>query len=263
MKYVTVREYLRGLISDGLPVGSSIPSERSLCERFGVSRMTVRQAVDALVVEGALERVQGRGTFVAQPKVDLQLRLTPFEEEMRRRGKEPETRVLRAERVRPPADVAEALERTSVEEVYYLHRIRLADGRPMALEETWVPTILAPDLFDEGPPPNVFRALSERGLAPSWGEDTIEAVTVGPAEAEMLAVRPGAPGLRIARRTFSDDVAVEYSRSIYRGDRYSLWVPVSAPSPTLLPPHRQPGRRGTPEAAGTRATLAATQGGVI
>lgn len=262
MKYVTVREHLRELIADGLPVGAPIPSERELCEQFGVSRMTVRQAVDALVVEGALERVQGRGTFVAQPKVDLQLRLTPFEEEMRRRGMEPGTTVLRAERTQPPADVAAALERTPAEEVYHLLRIRLADGTPMALEETWVPAILAPDLLAQGPPPDVFGALTARGLAPSWGEDTIEAVRIGPAEADMLDVRPGAPGLRIGRRTFSGDVAVEYTRSLYRGDRYSLWVPVSAPSPALVPPHRRATRRGTPATPDPRATLAATRGGV-
>src|SRR5690606_27176385 len=84
------------LIADELGVGEPIPSERELCAQFGVSRMTVRQAVDALVVEGLLERVQGRGTFVAQPKVDLQLRLTSFPEEMRRRGMEPDLRVLAA-----------------------------------------------------------------------------------------------------------------------------------------------------------------------
>ena len=85
-KYVVVREHLLALIDQGLKPGAPMPSERELCELFGVSRMTVRQAVDTLVVDGVLKRHQGKGTFVASPKVDLQLRLTSFTEEMQRRG---------------------------------------------------------------------------------------------------------------------------------------------------------------------------------
>ena len=88
-KYVVVREHLLALIAQGLEPGAPMPSERELCELFGVSRMTVRQAVDTLVVDGVLKRHQGKGTFVASPKVDLQLRLTSFTEEMRRRGMTP------------------------------------------------------------------------------------------------------------------------------------------------------------------------------
>jgi GntR family transcriptional regulator len=234
MKYVTVRDYLRDLIADGLPVGASIPSERELCERFGVSRMTVRQAVDALVVEGALERVQGRGTFVAQPKVDLQPRLTGFDEEMRRRGLTPGSVVLEASRAAAPPDVAAALERTAEEEVFHVRRIRLADGSPMALEESWTPVALVPGLVEA--PTDVLSELRAHGLEPSWGEDTIEAVTVGAADAALLDVEAGAAGLRISRRTFSGDAAVDLTRSLYRGDRYSVWVPVTAPRPALVPP---------------------------
>ena len=86
-KYLRVREYLLGLIAQGLEPGAPLPSERELCETFSVSRMTVRQAIDTLIVDGVLERHQGRGTFVAPPKLDLQPRLTSFSEEMRRRGK--------------------------------------------------------------------------------------------------------------------------------------------------------------------------------
>ena len=81
-----MREHLLALIAQGLKPGAPMPSERELCELFGVSRMTVRQAVDTLVVDGVFKRHQGKGTFVASPKVDLQLRLTSFTEEMQRRG---------------------------------------------------------------------------------------------------------------------------------------------------------------------------------
>ena len=75
-KYVVVRDHLLALVAQGLAPGTPVPSERELCESFGVSRMTVRQAIDTLVVDGVLERQQGRGTFVAPPKLDLQVRLT-------------------------------------------------------------------------------------------------------------------------------------------------------------------------------------------
>lgn len=260
-KHVVVREYLRGLVDDELGPGDRIPSERDLCQRFGVSRMTVRQAVDALVVDGVLDRVQGRGTFVAQHKVDMQLRLTAFDDEMRRRGMEPSSRVLRAATMPAPRDVAAALELEPGAEVVYLRRVRLADGAPMALEENWCPRALLPGTsanaftgtpatglagttvdgaqsdgsLDE-PPPSVFAALTAAGYPPSWGEDTIEAVSLSPAEAQLLGTRPGAAAMRITRRTFSVDVPVDFSRALYRGDRYALWAPVSPPRPTLVPP---------------------------
>ncbi|WP_413450839.1 GntR family transcriptional regulator [Georgenia phoenicis] len=250
MKYLTVRDHLRGLIDDGLGVGQAIPSERELCEQFGVSRMTVRQAVDALVVEGLLERVQGRGTFVAQPKVDLQLRLVSFPEEMRRRGMEPSLRVLAAERVAAPPHVADALDLPPEAEVHYLRRLRLADGLPMAVEENWLPATLVPDLLDEEPAPSVYDALTARGLGPTWGEDVIEAVLLESEVAGHLDLPAATAGLQIRRRTFSGDLAVDYATSIYRADRYSLWVPVSAPGPTLVPSRR----RLEPTAAGHHPT---------
>src|SRR3712207_2800462 len=87
-KHVQVREYVRGLVQGAEP-GSAAPSERELVQRFGVARMTVRQALDALVAEGLLERVPGRGTFVSRLKIDTQNRLLSFSEEMARRGMKP------------------------------------------------------------------------------------------------------------------------------------------------------------------------------
>lgn len=236
MKYLKVRDHLRRLIADGLAVGSAIPSERELCEEFGVARMTVRQAVDALVVEGLVERVQGRGSFVARPKVDLQLRITGFAEEMRSRGMTPALRVLAAEQRQAPPEVAAELKLDDGERAHYLRRLRFADGIPMSLEESWVPVRLAPDLLDPEPPESLYEDYVARGLAPSWGEDSIEAVNIPEAEAELLGVPSGAAGLFVTRRAFAGDVILEYCRSTYRGDRYVMWVPVSAPGPKLSPP---------------------------
>ncbi|WP_227424778.1 GntR family transcriptional regulator [Pengzhenrongella sicca] len=235
LKYVRVRDYLRSLVTHELAVGDAIPSERLLCERFGVSRMTVRQAVDALVVEGLLAREQGRGTFVAPTKLDLEVRLASFGEEMRRRGMEPSSKVLAAEQVAASSDIADALDLLPGEQVFYLHRVRYADGEPMAIEQTWVPCGLAPGLFDDGAPPSVYGELRRRGLEPDWGEDTVAATEVDAQDAELLGLRAGKAVLRLSRRTFAGEVACVYSRSSYRADRYVLWVPLRAPRPALTP----------------------------
>ena len=235
LKHMRVRDYLRSLVTHELAVGDAIPSERLLCERFGVSRMTVRQAVDALVVEGLLEREQGRGTFVAPTKLDLEVRLSSFGEEMRRRGMEPSSKVLVAEEVPASSDIADALELLPGELVFYLHRVRYADGEPMAIEQTWLPSRLAPGLFEGGAPDSIYGELRRRGLEPDWGEDTVAAAEVDAQDAELLGLRTGRAVLRLTRHTFAGEIACTYSRSSYRADRYVLWVPLRAPRRVMTP----------------------------
>lgn len=231
-KYLRVREYLLGLIAQGLEPGAPLPSERELCETFSVSRMTVRQAIDTLIVDGVLERHQGRGTFVAPPKLDLQPRLTSFSEEMRRRGMTPGVVVLTMETAPAPPVVAQALEAEPAAPTHHLHRLLTADSIPMAIEENWIPAHLLPALLEPGPPASVYSSLTAAGFDPQWGEDVIAGHVVTREEATLLGVTVGAPALDITRRTFHEHHVVDYSRSLYRADRYTLWVPVSAPQPT-------------------------------
>lgn len=239
LKYLQVRDYLRTLATRELEAGDPLPSERELCERFDVSRMTVRQAVDALVVEGLLERVHGRGMFVARPKVDLQVRLTSFTEEMLRRGKTPSVRHLHTERTPADARIAAALEIQPGETVVHLHQLRLADGEPMSVQHSWLSDALVPGLLDGSPPESLYAALDARGLLPAWGEDTVEAGEADTDVATALGVEPGRAVLRIARRAFAGDLAVEFSESVYRADRYTLWVPLARPKPSVVPRHRR------------------------
>ena len=260
LKYVRVRDYLRSLVTHELAVGEAIPSERLLCERFGVSRMTVRQAVDALVVEGLLAREQGRGTFVAPTKMDLEVRLASFGEDMRRRGMVPSSRVLAAREVAATPDIADALDLLPGEQVFYLHRVRFADGEPIAIEQSWLPSRLMPGLFDDGPPASIYGELRRRGLDPEWGEDTVAATEVDAKDGELLGLGAGKAVLRLSRRTFAGQIACVYSRSSYRADRYVLWVPLRVPKRALTP--RSNGNR--PPAGGQKtgtgpATLRAAQ----
>ena len=239
-KYVIVRNHLLDLVRNGLANGSPVPSERELCEQFEVSRMTVRQAIDTLVVDGVLERHQGKGTFVAPPKLDLQVRLTSFTQEMRRRGMEPGVVMLQAETIASDETVAEALELEAGAEVHHLRRLLTANAIPMAIEENWIPAALLPDLLRTSPNFSVYAELTQAGMAPEWGEDMIEAHAATAQEAALLSVQEGAPTLDITRRTFHEHCAIDYSRTLFRADRYTLWVPVAAPKPAFRPSRPRP-----------------------
>lgn len=251
-KYLVVRDHLAALVAQELRVGDAIPSERALSQQFGLSRMTVRQAVDALVTEGVLVREQGRGTFVAPQRMDFEMRLTTFGEEMRRRGMEPATTVLAAQVVAATPDVASALEIGPRQKVHFLYRVRSADHAPICIEQVWVPVAIAPDLFAAGPPASMYEALRERGHAPAWGEDTLSAGDATDTEASLLGIGAARAVLRAERRTYSADGAIMFSRACYRADRYSVWVPLRAPRPALVP-RRRAAASGTGAAGGAAA----------
>ncbi len=143
-KYFQLREILLDLIeSDELPIGAAIPSERDLCQRYGLSRMTVRQAVDHLVSEGRLHRSPA-STFVARPKIELALQLTSFTDDMRARGMEPGSRDLDRRVVRASAHLARQLGIQPGDAVHFIERLRTADGEPLSIERAHIPVALAP-----------------------------------------------------------------------------------------------------------------------
>jgi GntR family transcriptional regulator len=227
LKHVAVREYVRDLLLGAAP-GTAAPSERELVERFGVARMTVRQAIDALVSDGLLERVPGRGTFVAEPRSHVG-RPTSFTEDMIRRGLLPESQTLVARREKAGPGVARALEISTGDPVIHWQRLRRAGGVPMCLEDAFLSEALLPGFLQGGTPTSLYHALDRRGLRPTWAEDSIKADVAGDEEAELLGVAPGDPVLVIARRALAVGKAVEVSRSTYRADRFTAWVQFSEP----------------------------------
>jgi len=233
-KHVQVREYVRGLI-DGAEPGAPAPSERELVQQFGVARMTVRQALDALVAEGLLERIPGRGTFVARSLADTQARLASYTEEMARRGMKPDARTLLARHEQAGPGVARALEIEVGDRVVHWQRLRYADGQPMCIEDAYLADSIIPGFLDQPLPVSLYVELQRRDLLPTWGEDSIDADVAKADEAEALGIREGDSVLRIARRAFAGNLAVEVSRSTFRADRYTLWVPLTRPP---VPPRR-------------------------
>jgi len=222
-KHVQVREYVRALVEDAEP-GAPAPSERELVQHFGVARMTVRQALDALVSQGLLERVPGRGTFVAKTPGDDGAGLTGFTEEMHRRGMRPSSQTLLARLEAAGPGVARALEIHEGDRVVHWQRLRHADGVPMCLEDAYLADSIVPGFLDGPPPESLYAELRRRDLLPTWGEDSVDAGTCLPEEAELLGIEAGAPVLRVARRALAGRIAVEVSRTTYRADRFTLWI---------------------------------------
>ena len=244
-KYHQLQEILLDLVESELGVDAPIPSERDLADRFKLSRMTVRQAIDGLVVDGRLYRIQGRGTFVARQKTDLQIRLASFTEDMRSRGMRASSRVLAFERVPATPQLARDLEIPIGEPVLRLERLRVADGIPMSVERTHVPEKLVPGLLEAGMVDSLYATLEERyGLVLDWGEQTIEATTPDPADAKLLDIGPDVPVLWMRRYSYAGHQRVEYASSAYRSDRYQLRVPLDRPKKA----HRFP-RGGTAHSA--------------
>ena len=229
-KYWALKQHLLDLL-DALPPGSPIPTERALAGEFTVSRTTVRQALADLTAEGRLHRVQGKGTFAAEPKLAQRLQLSSYTEDMRKEGLKPSSKLLEIDELPVEADLAKLLGIRVGAKILRLRRLRLADSQPMALETTHLPLGrfrgLRKHVSAGG---SLYAVLREHyGVELERAEETIETALAGPHEAEMLGADVGMPMLLLSRHSFATDgKPVEFARAIYRGDRYKFVT-------TLLP----------------------------
>ncbi|MEA4882337.1 MAG: GntR family transcriptional regulator [Clostridia bacterium] len=233
--YCQIYDALRERIENGayLP-GNQIPTEAELSRNFAVSSITVKQAVKKLVSEGALYRIQGKGTFVCQPKVNRKLnRLISFNDEMLQKGMAPSTTVLEIDVVPARRMVAEALGIREGDEVTLIRRLRIADGGALAVQTSYVPLALAPTLAEKGDmlEGSLYRILAEDfELCPFRGKESYCAVSVSEPEAGILDVPEGSPAFAVKRLAYlPDNRPVEYVESILRGDKYVLDVELQAP----------------------------------
>ncbi|MCZ2258532.1 GntR family transcriptional regulator [Sporosarcina sp. G11-34] len=224
--YVQIEEYLKHRIVNGeYSKGQAIPSERELTDLFGVSRMTVRQSITNLVNEGLLYRERGRGTFVSSPKVEQTLSgLTSFTEDMIARGMAPSNKLLSFERQLPTIEIAQGLQLTEGDEVFSVKRIRYADDMPMAIERTYIPVKLVPEL-DQDAFGGSFYVFIEKSSEQKISHATqqMEAVLVKKEDAELLQMKVPAPVLIIERKSYlTNGLPFEIVLSTYRADRYKF-----------------------------------------
>lgn len=222
-KHVQLREILEAAARDDLPAHAPVGSERELMARYGVSRATVREAIGQLVSDGVLYRVHGKGTFVAAARVDSQLHLASFTDEMRRRGLEPTTEVLELALTTPPRRAAVELGLDADERVWRLERTRIAGGQPMALELGWYPERLLPGLDDHDLTRSVYTLFATTyDLVVDSAQQSVWAESADARKAHLLAVPAGAPLLAFRRTSSAGRVPVEHNLSWYRGDRYQV-----------------------------------------
>lgn len=238
-KYYRLKHHLLEM-AQAHPPGSPVPPERVLATEFDTSRTTVRQALQELVIEGRLERIQGKGTFIAKPKVAQTLQLTSYTEDMRAHGLEPASRLLDIAEVEADVDLAGRLSIAPGEQVIRVERLRTANDEPMAIETTHLSMRRFPDLRRrlESDRANETTASLYAVLADVYdirladGEETIETALATPREAALLDTDVGLPMLLLSRH--SRDAAgepVEWVKSVYRGDRYKFVARLRRPGP--------------------------------
>lgn len=231
-KHVQLRSLLADLSATELAPDVAIPSERELMERYAVSRATVRRAIESLIAEGVLRRVQGKGTFVARPRVESHLHLASFTQDMRRRGKTPSTRVVRVESDVPPAEVTRFFGLAEGEPAWRVERVRLAEGEPMAYEAGWYSAELAPDLDRHDLTQSLYALFAaEYGLAVDSADQRVWAESADRALARHLEVRVGAPLLAFERASRAAGRPLERVVSHYRGDRYQIHISLDSAMP--------------------------------
>jgi GntR family transcriptional regulator len=223
--YIQLKEILKGYIENGdWKSGSQIPSEPELCTIFDISRTVVRQALKELTYEGLLVREKGRGTFVAEPKINEGLiqELTGFYQDMTGRGLRPVSHILKQQVVPASAKVANALRIPPGTQVIEIERLRFVNREPIVLVTTFLPYDRCPALLEADLRHRSLYEFIEQecGLYIDRGRRTIEAVPANEFEAQHLQVEKGSPLILLDSVSYlPDGTPIEYYRALHRGDR--------------------------------------------
>jgi GntR family transcriptional regulator len=218
--HISIRDDLRTRIDAGeWGPGERLPSETELAARYGVARMTIRQAVGALATEGNVVRRQGLGTFAADRPTRSAELLLSFTEEMRGQGHEVQTRLINAAVEQPPPAARTALLLGQSAAAVTVRRVRLVDGCPIVVQNSWLPYARFAGL-DANPllDGSLYAMLEARyGVRIVRAKQAFTAAAAGDTDASALDLKPDEPVLRIARTTYdSSNLVVEYAVSAMR-----------------------------------------------
>jgi DNA-binding GntR family transcriptional regulator len=222
--YFQVAQRLEELIESGeLPAGSRLANEIALADRLGLSRPTMRQAIQHLVDKGLLVRKRGVGTQVVHARVRRRVELSSLYDDLARAHRQPRTELLSFGRVAAPDDVTVALRLPPGTEVVAFERLRYAGDEPLALMRNYLPVGVADLTADKLAERSLYRLLREAGVQLRVADQTISARKATAGEARLLHEARGAPLLTMLRTAYDHaNRAVEYGNHLYRASRYSF-----------------------------------------
>ncbi|ATO44706.1 GntR family transcriptional regulator [Loigolactobacillus coryniformis] len=226
--YIQIHNSIKRDIEAGKwAVGDRIPSERELSVTFGVSRMTLRQAIQTLVDEGILERRVGAGTYVANQKVQEKMSgVTSFTDIMLAQGKKPSSKTVSYHVASPSLSEKEKLQLTEDAQVLRMERIRYADDVPISFEVATVPEELVREFSKPEITSSLYRTLERKaGLTLGGAQQTVTAQVASERIAELLDIKRGDPILRLRQISFlKSGEPFEYVRTQYVGSRFEFYL---------------------------------------
>jgi GntR family transcriptional regulator len=227
--YVQLKSQMIADIANGdFKPHDRLPSQRELGKQYGLSHMSVRRAINELISEGFIYTFPGKGLYVAEPKQEAEMGpLVSFTEDMKMRGMTASSRVLNTEIVGASTMLANMLQIVVGAPVAFLRRLRLADGEPMAIQVSYLPLALCPNLFGHDlAHESLFAILTDfYGLHLVDGQRSVEAVLATEEEAALLNLTLPAALVVSEQITYLVGGApIEFARSVYRGDRYRLRI---------------------------------------
>jgi DNA-binding GntR family transcriptional regulator len=232
--WIQAATLIRDQIDEGaLKAGARLPPERELCQQLGISRVTLRKALNHLVEAGVLNSSHGRGWYVVKTaqKREWPNTLESFSETAARMGLEPQSEVLRAQTAPAGFDEAESLSIVPGTDLFHLDRVRLLDGVPIALDQTQIAVSVLPEVVKgDFARQSLYRTLAEAGIEPVRADSTIEAREADAAEARHLRIPEGKPLLIMRQTSFDVTGRPLFSSTIkYVGERYRLRTSFSRP----------------------------------
>ena len=222
--YFQVAQAMEAAITSGkVPPGTQFDNELVLADRLGLSRPTMRRAMEQLVDKGLIVRRRGVGTRVVQPKVRRSLELTSLYDDLARDGQAPTTRVLSLSVIPAPDIIAGALKLPTGASVLCIQRLRFAGDRPIAKMTNYVPDGLISPSVEQLEASGLYRLLRTAGVTMHSASQNIGARTATVLEARLLEERKGAALLTMTRTAYDDHgVVVEYGTHVYAASRYTF-----------------------------------------
>ena len=226
--YFQVTAQLEAAIDAGdLAPGDRLPNEIDLADTLGLSRPTMRRALEELVDKGLLVRKRGYGTEVASSQVHRRVELTSLYDDLDTAGQLPTTDGLKFDPACVNATAAAAVGAVASAPLVYVERLRYADGRPLALMHNWLPPAYADISKDDLASDGLYRILRSRGVQPQVAKQRITAHAASQREARLLKIRRGQPLIAMQRTAYdADGQVIEFGDHVYRADGYAIEVTV-------------------------------------